>query len=190
MALLHERFDDKIPQLLNEESFKVVFELYYPKLLHIASHYISSSSDAEEVVQDVFLKLWKERKSLQITTNFSGYLFTMTKNKCLDHLRKKSRQLKLHGSLEQIENWVNYKALSQTDTNSIIEKELYSQIQKAISLLPEKCKKVFIKSRLEGLAHKEISEELQISMKTVENHIGKALKHMRLHLQEFLHLFL
>ncbi|UOB17137.1 RNA polymerase sigma-70 factor [Abyssalbus ytuae] len=174
---------------INEVEFDTIFNLYYDKLLFIAKNYISRPEDAEEIVQDVFIKLWKKKKDLNININLNGYLFKMTKNACLDHLRKKSRQLQKHGHYEQIENWLNYNALSDNNASEIIQKELASQIIEAINILPEKCKHVFIKSRIEGLAHKDISEQLQISIKTVENHIGKALKHMRFHLQEFLHLF-
>ncbi|SHI39878.1 RNA polymerase sigma-70 factor [Aquimarina spongiae] len=172
----------------NKEAFKVLFELYYGKLLFVASSYISNKEDAEEIVQDVFVKAWKKRKN--ISSNINGYLFKITKNKCLDYLRSKKGKLSaLANNASQIETFINHQALSDLDSNTIIEKELELQIQAGIDLLPEKCKKVFVKSRIEGLKNKQISEELEISIKTVENHMSKALKHMRLHLREFLSFF-
>lgn len=174
---------------LQDLQFEDIFNLYHDKLLTIAKNYVMQEEDAKEIVLDAFLKLWKKRKDRNIHSHLSGYLFVMVKNACLDHLRKKSRQLDLHGRSEQIENWINYQALSDKGATDILKNELEDQIKTGIALLPEKCRNVFIKSRVDGLSHKDISEELEISVKTVENQISKALKHMRLHLQEYLHIF-
>ncbi len=171
----------------NEEAFKILFRLYYAKLFYIAQSYTSSKEDAEEIIQDVFVKVWKKRKS--ITTNINGYLFKVTRNSCLDYLRTKKSKLSTINNTIQLEALINHKALSDKSSMAILEKELEEKIQAGIALLPEKCKKVFIKSRIEGLKNKEISEELDISVKTVENHMSKAIKHMRLHLREFLSFF-
>lgn len=171
----------------NKEAFKILFELYYGKLLYVAQSYISNKEDAEEIVQDVFLKVWKKRKS--ITSNINGYLFKVTKNSCLDYLRSKKHKLSNTHNIVQLEAFINHNALADNDTSSILEKELEKRIQASIELLPEKCKKVFVKSRVEGLKNREISDELDISIKTVENHMSKAIRHMRLHLREFLSFF-
>ncbi len=171
----------------NKEAFRILFTLYYTKLLYVAQSYISSKEDAEEIVQDVFVKVWKKRKN--INSNINGYLFKITKNSCLDYLRSKKYKLSKVTNTTQLEAFINHSALADKDTISIVEKELEEKIQFGIELLPEKCKKVFIKSRIEGLKNKEISDELNISIKTVENHMSKALKHMRLHLREFLSFF-
>ncbi|MCK0147228.1 RNA polymerase sigma-70 factor [Arenibacter sp. F26102] len=174
----------------NNGEFDIIFKLYYPRLLLIANNYVASKEEAEEIVQEVFIKLWKNRSGINIkTNNINGYLFKMVKNGCLDYLRKSKRKLDLHGSHKQIEDALNYEALSDNDASDIIVDELAEQIRHAIDLLPEKCKDVFVKSRIDGLAHKDISEKLHISVKTVENHIGRAIKHMRFHLQDYLNLF-
>ena len=175
---------------LNGEGFEIVFNLYYHRLLHVANHYVSQHEDAEEIVQEIFIKLWDRRNKLEINSNnIHGYLFKMVKNRCLDHLRKRSRRLSLYGHNGQIDDFLNFKALSDDQASNIIADELKEQIIRAIDLLPEKCKIIFLKSRSENLTYGDISNELQISVKTVENQIGKALKHMRFHLQEYLHLF-
>ncbi|MDY8135800.1 RNA polymerase sigma-70 factor [Aquimarina sp. 2201CG5-10] len=171
----------------NEDAFKILFELYYGKLLYVARNYIAVKEDAEEIVQDVFLKAWNKRKN--ITTNINGYLFKMTKNACLDYLRSKRYKLSSHNNIVQLEAYINHNALSDQIALSIIEKEIEEKIQASIQLLPEKCKNVFVKSRIEGKKNKEISDELDISIKTVENHMSKALRHMRVHLREFLSIF-
>ncbi|WP_299435986.1 RNA polymerase sigma-70 factor [uncultured Aquimarina sp.] len=171
----------------NEEAFKILFELYYAKLLHIAIGYVYNTEDAEEIVQDVFLKAWKKRKDIK--SNVNGYLFKITKNLCLDYLRSKKYKLSSSNNTIQLEAFINHKALSDDGSSSIVEKELALKIQSAIDLLPEKCKNVFVKSRIDGKKNKEISDELDISIKTVENHMSKAIKHMRVHLREFLSFF-
>ncbi len=171
----------------NKEAFKILFDLYYAKLLYVANSYISNREDAEEIVQDTFVKAWKKRK--KISSNINGYLFKVTKNSCLDYLRSKKYKLSNSSNLVQLEAFINHKALADSDSSLIIEKELAQKIQSGIALLPEKCKNIFIKSRIEGLKNKEISDELNISVKTVENHMSKALKHMRVHLREFLSFF-
>ncbi len=171
----------------NKEAFKILFELYYAKLLYLAKSYVSNKEDAEEIVQDVFVKVWKKRKS--ITTNINAYLFKVTKNACLDYLRSKKYKLSKSNNILQLEAHINYNALSDQTSSAIVEKELEEKIKAGINLLPQKCRKVFVKSRIEGMKNKEISEDLNISIKTVENHMSKAIRHMRMHLREFLSFF-
>ena len=178
--------NEKFINLINEgdvAAFEILFKLYRPKLIYIASQYISRKEDAEEIIQNVFIKVWSKKN---IQSNLNGYLYSITKNACLDFLRSKKQQLHLDNNLSQLEAAINYTALSDDTASLIIEKELNEAILKSIALLPDKCKDVFVKSRLEGLKHKEISEKMNISTKTVENHITKALKHVRVSLQEFL----
>ncbi len=171
----------------DEEAFKILFKLYYNKLFYIIQSYISSKEDSEEILQEIFITIWKKRKN--ITSNINGYILTTTKNACIDYLRSKKRKLSTTSNYSQIESLINHKALTSPETSKIIEQELNNKINQAISSLPNKCKVVFIKSRVNGLKNKEISEELNISIKTVENHITKALKHMKFHLREFLSIF-
>lgn len=173
----------------DEKAYGVLFELYYDKLLYIAVSYVGNREDAQEIVQDVFVKIWKKRNLIDGNRNINNFLYLMTRNACLDFLRKRKSRLNIYRDTLQEEALVNYSALADDVSSSVIEKELEKQVLKALELLPEKCKTVFVKSRFEGLKRKEISEELHISVKTVENHLTRALKHMRVHLQEFLSLF-
>lgn len=170
----------------NVEAHGLLFKLYYDKLMHVAYSYLNNKEDSEELVQEVFVKLWEKRKSINIDTSINAYVYNMCRNLCIDHLRKKSRKLSIESSISQEESLINYRALSDDSSSAIMEKELWSQISLALEGLPDKCKQVFTKSRFEGLMNKEISEELDISIKTVENHMSKALKHMRLYLREYL----
>lgn len=171
----------------DDKAFETLYELYYNRLLHVAKGYVGNLEEAEEIVQDTFLKIWKKRK--KIDSNINGYLYKVTRNSCLDFLRKNKSRIRLHDNFDQKEGWINYISLKDDVASLLIEKELEAQIMVAIELLPEKCRYVFIKSRVEGLKQRDISKELNISINTVENHISKALKHMRLHLREYLTLF-
>jgi len=181
--------NDLFLNLINEKSaiaFQLLFKLYRIKLLHFAYGYISNKEDAEEIIQDIFIKIWNTEN---IHTNLNGYIYKITRNACLDYLRKKKLTLNVENNTSQIIASINYNALADDLSSQIIERELEDAILKAAEYLPEKCKNVFLLSRIEGLKHKEISKELNISTKTVENHITKALKHMRLHLRDFLTFF-
>lgn len=167
-------------------AFEVLFKLYRSKLLYIASQYVTNKQDAEEIIQNIFIKVWSKKN---IQSNINGYLYSMTKNACLDFLRSKKQQLHLDNNLSQLEASINYEALSDDSASLIIEKELNEAILNSIEFLPQKCKDVFVKSRIEGLKHKEISAEMNISTKTVENHITKALKYLKVSLKEFLPFF-
>jgi RNA polymerase sigma-70 factor (ECF subfamily) len=171
-------------------AYKTLYRLYYPKLLAISLGYISKKEDAEELVQDVFIKIWVKRKQLDVMTNLDGYLFKMTRNACLDYLKSKSRKLSLNPKNLQLEAALNYHALSNDTASDLLLRELEQQIIKSIDELPEKCRAVFLKSRMEGLKNKEISKELQISHKTVEGHITKAVSHLRVALKEFIYFML
>ncbi|MEC3967086.1 RNA polymerase sigma-70 factor [Flagellimonas halotolerans] len=169
-----------------EEDFSMMYEFYRPKLVVIVKSYIPSREDAEEIVHDVFIKLWEKWETLQINSNFTGYIYSMTRNACLDYLRTRKNKLTKDLSAEQQEFWLNHGALADDMASSILAKELQALVDGAIDELPEKCKKVFKKSRMEGLCHREISKEMEISPKTVENHIARALRQLRAALGEYL----
>lgn len=171
------------------DSFNILFKLYYEKLLFVAVNYVNNKEVAEELVQDVFVRIWQKKEDITLNTNINSYLFISIKNACLDYLKSKKYKLSKNTSLLQEEALINFNAFSDDAASSMIEKELEKQIFIAIEALPAKCRKVFIKSRIDGLKYKEISEELEISTKTVENHISKALKHFRIQLREFLSFF-
>ncbi|GAA3583411.1 RNA polymerase sigma-70 factor [Snuella lapsa] len=175
----------------NEDKFayRVLYNVYYPKLLHIAKSYVANKEDAEEIVQDVFVKIWHKKDAIDINTNINGYIYQITRNACIDFLRAAKNRLSLEGNIEQLEAALNFHVLSDDSASNILEEELKLQILNAIDSLPDKCKHIFIKSRMEGLKNVEISEELKISKKTVEGHISKAIKHLRIHLKHYFFFF-
>tara|TARA_R110002049_G_scaffold294274_1_gene480827 strand:+ start:9830 stop:10411 length:582 start_codon:yes stop_codon:yes gene_type:complete len=172
------------------EAYEALFRLYYDKLLHISKGYLGTMEEAEEIVQNVFLKVWEQKDSLGKINNINNYLYTMTKNACLDQI--KHRKVKNIYSQNYYEENIEAQCRFVKDeaASLLLENELNKRIGSSIELLPEKCKNVFIKSRVEGMSNREIAEILNLSKRTVDNHISNALKHMKFHLKDFLPFFL
>ncbi len=164
----------------------MLFRLYHDKLLHVARGYLGSIEDAEGAVQNVFLKVWEKRKNLDQISNINGYLYTMTKNACLDFLKHQKVKNTFSNNYYKERIAIQNQFINDEAASLILETELEEQINNALEALPEKCKKVFLKSRFEGLKHKEIADKLHISKRTVDNHISNALQHMRLYLKEYI----
>ncbi|MEO9481926.1 MAG: RNA polymerase sigma-70 factor [Ekhidna sp.] len=171
-------------------ALETIFRLYYDKLLHLSKNYLTYEADAEEIVQNVFLKLWEQRDKLKNISSINSYIYIMTKNSCMDYLKhEKVKRGYLDQNLQN-KSAINYQFLKDEAASLLLENELEQKILESAELLPEKCKEVFMKNKMEGLKRAEIAQELGISLKTVDNHISKAVKHMRLHLRDFLTLFL
>lgn len=141
--------------------------------------------EAEEIVQQVFYSLWTKRESIDITSTLKSYLYKAVHNSSLNKIKQgKVRQMYAE----------HQKATAITETHSSSQilqgKELEALINNAIDELPEQCGIVFRMSRFGNMKYAEIADELNISVKTVENHMGKALKLMREKLKDYLHLII
>ncbi len=135
---------------------------------------------AEEIVQDLFVKFWENRATIKISSSVRSYLFTSVRNSCLNFIK----HLKIEESYKQY-NEIERESGSITVDEEFEGSELEKQIRKAIDQLPPERKKVFIMSRFEGLKYREIAEKSGISIKTVENQMGKAIKFLRQELVEY-----
>lgn len=157
-------------------AFEEVFRQWYPMLVGYARKLLGGVEDAEEVVQDFFCHWWDRRTELQPGTSLQSYLFTSVRNRCLnrlDHL--KVRQKTEEGIREALAGWGS-KSDPVQQTEAL---ELEERIARAVEELPDRCREVFLKSRYEGKRYEQIAEEMQISPRTVETQIGKALRHLR-----------
>ncbi len=164
-----------------------LFKHYSKPLFYYALKFVDEEA-AKDIVQDIFFKLWED-KTIQVNSSLNGLLFTMVRNKCLQLIEKqKVREnfIKNAGLWFREEEILFY----SSGNTSIIELELQEQLGKAISSLPEKCRQVFILSRYQNKMNKEIAEELDINIKTVEKHISNALRFIRSELKDYLPLFL
>ena len=161
--------------------FEDVFRANYRDLCSYAVYYLKDKDEAEEAVQDVFVSLWEKREQLQITTSIRSYLFRSVYNYSMNKLKheKVKRAYEAHHehTAERAHNPV---------TGRIFGKELEKRIAQAIETLPEKCREIFMLNRFQHLKYAEIAEHLDLSVKTVENQMGKALKVLREELKEYL----
>jgi len=181
---MHDSFD-KI-------GYSKLYEVYFPKLVRFSESYVLSEYDAENIVQDVFLYLWENREVLSTLDNTNAFLFTLVKNRCIDFLRKQT-QIKNKKQpltdLQEKELELKLYSLQKFDEHHFSPEEIENMITNAIHSLPERCREIFILSRLEGLRHKEIASRLNISTNTIEGQIGIALKKLRTELKDYLPLF-
>jgi len=153
-------------------AFNTLFEEYSGRIFRFAKGYLKSEAVSEEVVQEVFTIIWEKRESLNPDLSFKSYIFTISFNIIRKHFRKNkiiSKYLK-----EEVEYDFDNKTLHTVDYNS-----LYEYVTDIVEQLPLRRREIFVKSRFEGLSIKEISEELKISHKTVENQQTDALKYIR-----------
>lgn len=163
----------------DRQAFDRLFLALYEPLCRYAFSFLNDWEETEEVVQNVFLKLWESRSTLAIHTSLKSYLFTATHNACINQIQHyKVRQKYLDYVLAQ--------ELQSDTSDRVIADELHALIEKSISDLPEQRQLIFKMSRYEGLKYKEIAEQLNISVKTVEAQMGKALSTLRDLLKDYL----
>lgn len=162
----------------SEVAMKALFDSYYPRLHKYVSAFIQSEQVAEELVMDVFLKIWLGRKMADQINNLDAFLFRITKNKIIDFFRSAARAPELKDLL-----WSNLslEAAEQPDARLQL-KEFQEKLREAVQLLPPKCKTVYLLSREEQLSHKEIADKLGISTNTINNHIVDAQRFIRKYL--------
>ncbi|HEU5148559.1 MAG TPA: RNA polymerase sigma-70 factor [Chryseosolibacter sp.] len=161
--------------------FEMLFKTYYQPLCHYAYTFLQDREGAEEIVQSTFLLVWEKRETLAIRTSVKPYLYAMVRNACLNVLKhNKIKQRHMGEEIAMAER--SHDAV----THTISSNELEQRIQLAMDELPEQCRIVFKLSRFEELKYSEIAEQLNISIKTVENHMGKALRIMREQLKDYL----
>jgi len=170
-------------------AFSDIYLSHYAKLMRFAKEYVIVNEDAENIIQDVFLRLWERQDSLHLIDNINAYLFKLVKNKCLDHLRHKLSTEKCNKSVQtsfEIEMSLKLQSLDRFDDSFVSEKDMEEKVLDAINSLPPKCREIFLSSRIEGLRYREISERFNISVNTVENQMSIALKKLRIKLKDCL----
>lgn len=177
---IHETARLKAIKKGNIQEYELLFREYYQPLLSYAKSILKSKAEAEEIVQDIFFGLWKNKKKLNIHTSFSSYLYRAVHNNCLQLLKKEKRKL----NYQQDQRHFNpHESMSPGEI--LQYNELYETINNAVDELPENCKTIFKLNRFQGLKYSEIAEKLAISIKTVEANMTKALKHLRRHMDEY-----
>ena len=162
-----------------------MFRHYYPRVMAYVAAMVEQEV-AEDVVQDVFLHVWENRKKLYAGEGFHSYLFQAAYTRCIDYYRKtqSADKYNLHIESAYLEE---YNALLRSDASvleEIYSKDFYEQLHNLLEKLPTQRREVFILTYIEGLKAKEVSERLQIPQRTVESHIYLAIKYLRAHLSK------
>lgn len=164
----------------NRKAFDRILEHYWLKVYTQAITYLRSSEDAQEITQDIFVKIWQHRSKLSEVEDFSAWLFILTKNQVLMEFRKK----KVRPVIVTEPDGNTYSNTTQQPDYPLFYKETMLAVTNAIELLPPTRKKVFLMSRLEDKSYDEIATELGISRNGVKDHIVKALHFLRGHLEK------
>ena len=156
------------------DAFRKIFDLYYDNIRNFLYYRSGSFRTAEDLVQDVFLKLWENRENIRNDT-VKGYLYTIAANLLKNHYRKNEISFQFRSSLAQ-----------DHDTESpefIMELQEFDQhLQKILAAMPEKSRDVFLMNRIDGLTYKDIAERLQLSVKAVEKRMHIALDFLKKHI--------
>jgi RNA polymerase sigma-70 factor (ECF subfamily) len=164
-----------------EKAFESVFKQHFKGLHTYARALVKDHDVAEEIVQNLFCRLWEKNRALEVEGVLSSYLYRAVYNDCLNYFR----HMKVRQSYQD-----TLREEPTTVSNEWEAKELHHQLLKALNELPERCRAVFQLSRFEALKYAEIAERLHIPAKTVENEMGKALRLLRVKLVDFLALIL
>jgi RNA polymerase sigma-70 factor (ECF subfamily) len=158
--------------LKDEQVFKDLYRQYFVKLYRFANSLVNGKEAAEEIVHDVMINLWKKRTSFTEIENLDSYLYVSVKNLCLNYLRNEGKHL--HTDIELIYNNNNH--ITIDPESLLISKQGVEDLNSFINNLPVKCKLIFRLVKDDGLKYKEVAALLNISIKTVENHLAIALK--------------
>ncbi len=169
------------PRFLDEIAFEELFRNHFKGLIHFAVTYVKDGEAAREIVQEAFLNLWEKRERIDLSKPVKSYLATAVRNRCLNYLRDHK---KFSHDLLDLEQLPGNDYYEQPDR--LVEADIREKITGSIGELPEKCREIFVLSRSENLKYQEIADRLQISVKTVEAQMSKALQHMRNRLGEYL----
>lgn len=165
-----------------QEDYEWIFRQYYQNLCNYANSWLKDMDAAEEVVQNTFVKLWEKRDAMTIDSSVKSYLYKAVYNASINEIRhRKVREEYMHMQKDG-------QVTEQITKGSV--RELEQRIEKALGTLPEQCRLIFRMSRFEELKYREIATVLNISVKTVENQMGKALRLMRENLADYLGLIL
>jgi RNA polymerase sigma-70 factor (ECF subfamily) len=169
----------------DHSAFELIFRFYYPGLVLFATQYVMYEEDAEEIVEDFFIRVWQKRHQINQADSLKPYFFTSIKNSSLNFLYQKKHKDKL---IQEIMKLSENNLLYQPDV--FVISDLQNAIRKAVASLPPKCREVFILSRINGLKNDNIAEKLNLSKRTVETHVSNALRQLRIELKDYTNMFL
>ena len=153
----------------DKKALEELFNYYYPRLYHFSKSFLKLEEGIDDILQDVFIKIWNHRTNIYNTESFNPFIFTVTRNLLLNELRSRLNDQKLKEKVLKLSLPEEYNSDEKMEYS-----ELKNMVDQIVSSLPEKQQEVFVLSRNQGLSHKEIAEKLEISTKTVEYHISQS----------------
>lgn len=173
----------RISERSDEEAARELFNLFHPKLVRFAVFYVSSIHDANDIVSEVFIKFFRRLKKSHNIQDVSFYLYKAVKNQCLTHLKSQKKGF----SLDEMD-WesAQYSYEIRNPESEFISRELSGKIEEAINSLPPKRKLIYKMVVIDGLKYKEAAEILDLSVKTIENHLLLAVKDLRQKISDYL----
>ncbi len=181
----HTTGERTISRIRSKADFELLFTTHYSNLCSYANGFLKDLDASEEIVQEVMVKIWMNREELKINTSIESYIFRAVRNGSLNLLKHVNIREE-YKSFKEREN----QSLQHSLEDEMISTELEGKIRQAIDQLPLERRKIFIMSRYNGLTYNQIASKLDISVKTVENQMGKALKFLREELADYLPWFL
>jgi len=173
-------------KLGDEQAFELLFRKYYVRLCAFANKFLNEPEDAKEIVQDVFAKIWEGRQEIDPEDSLKSYVFKIAQNLSINKLRRNKVESRYSEVLKLV--YIENREISVHE--SLMASELEENIANSIGNLPAECRKIFELSRIEGLKYKEIADKLNISIKTVEAQMSKALRLLRIELSDYLTILL
>ena len=184
---VRRRADELFDQIKSgdQKALELLFSIYFPRLNDFARNVVKDDAISQDIVQDVFVKVWEKKAEIE-SINLEGFLFRLVRNRCVDYIK----HLKVvNNRMQEIQISSKYEELYRIDFIGnepyvLIEQELKLKIEKTIHSLPERCREVFILSRMNGLKNKEIAETLNINIKNVERHLSRAMQSFRKNFSE------
>ena len=156
----------------DEQALAHIYNKYWEGLFVSVHNILKDQQACEDIIQEIFIKLWDKRENLEISISLKAYLFASCRYEVFRQIKTQKVQVGLFDGLEE-------RLYTPSAYGSLEHKELLQQINSIVATLPEKCREVYKLSREENLSHKEIAEKLNISTKTVENHMTRALSQLR-----------
>ncbi|HLO58410.1 MAG TPA: RNA polymerase sigma-70 factor [Bacteroidales bacterium] len=184
MANLPSEYEKSVLERLrngDKKSFTILFNHYYKDLVTFAFGFLHNLAVAEEIVQEVFIKLWENRYLLEIDRSLKSYLLKSVQNRCLNWIN----HLKIRSEFNN--HILRYPVLSENETeNYLLHSDLEARLQIGLEKMPVEAAQAFRMNRFENLSYPEIAEKLGVSIRTIENRISKALSFLRDELKEFL----
>lgn len=161
--------------------FEEIFQEYYAPLIRMVQRYTNDSVVAEEIVQDMFCKIWTKHSELIITKSLKSYLYRSVKNHCLNYIKHEKIRL-------QYQQFIGFSVRGeQTFIDGVVNKEIKLKLGEALLNLPDRRREIFELSRFEGMKYTDIAKRLNLSVKTVESQMSKALNDLRIALKDFMY---